>query len=65
MDNFPDVNWSELTRKSIQNYIKNRQDPFPPLDFELSEVHLAYSNAVMQPLLNLSLKVNNKWNLSL
>jgi hypothetical protein len=38
MDKFPDVNWSELTRKSIQNYLRNRASIEPPLEFTLEKV---------------------------
>ena len=57
MDKFPDVNWSELTRKSIQNYLQNRKNMFPPLEFDLKEVHFAYSHDLMQPSMSVSLKV--------
>jgi hypothetical protein len=57
MEKYPDVNWSNLIRKNIQNYLQNRRNTFPPLEFELKEVHLAYSNELMQPLMILDLKV--------
>lgn len=60
MDKFPDVNWSELTRKSIQNYLQNRRNTFPPLEFDLKEVHFTYVDNLMQPSMSVWLKVNNK-----
>ena len=60
MDKFPDVNWSELTRKSVQNYLQNRKNMFPPLEFDLKEVHFTYVDNLMQPSMSVFLKVDNK-----
>lgn len=60
MDKYPDVNWSELTRKSILNYIQNRDKTFPPIEFQLKEVHFAYAEDLMQPLMTVILKVSKK-----
>jgi hypothetical protein len=60
MDKFPDVNWSELTRKNIQNYLQNRKNTFPPLEFALKEVHFTYLDNLMQPSMSVKLEVNNK-----
>ena len=60
MDKFPDVNWSELTRKSIQNYLQNRKNWFPPVEFELKEVHLRYEDDLKKPSMFLFLKATNK-----
>jgi hypothetical protein len=57
MDKFPDVNWSELTRKSIQNYLRNKSHIFSPLEFELTDVRFTYSHDLMQPLMVVYLKV--------
>ncbi len=62
MEKFPDVNWSELTRKSIQMYIQNRKNPFPPLEFEMKEVHIRYEHDLKRPSMSLSLKAMNKLN---
>ena len=60
MDKFPDVNWSELTRKSIQIYLQNRKNSFPPLDFEMNELHIGYDHDLKMPSMSLSLKATNK-----
>lgn len=60
MDKFPDVNWSELTRKSIQIYLENRKNPFPPLEFEIKGAHISYEHDLMRPSMSLSLKAMNK-----
>lgn len=60
MDKFTDVNWSELTRKSIQMYIQNRKNWFPPLEFELKELHVGYEHDLKRPSMSLSLKATNK-----
>lgn len=60
MDKFPDVNWSELTRKSIQNYLQNKNRVFPPLEFELKEVHFTYIPELMRPSMLVNLKVTKK-----
>lgn len=57
MDKFPDVNWSELFRKSIQNYLRNKSHVFSPLGFELTDVRITYSHDLMQPLMLVYLKV--------
>ena len=61
MDKYPDVNWSELTRKSIQSYLKARSTPFPPLEFQIKSVHLTYSYDLMQPTLKLHFKIRKQW----
>jgi hypothetical protein len=60
MDKYPDVNWSEVTRKSIQSYVTNRDNPFPPLEFELKELHFLHDSDLMQPLMRCDFKVTNK-----
>jgi hypothetical protein len=57
MDKFPDVNWSELTRKSIQNYLRNKSHVFSPLEFELTRVRFAFSHELLQPIMVVYLKV--------
>jgi hypothetical protein len=60
MDEFPDVNWSELTRKAIQAYLENRKNAYPPIDFRIQEVHITYDNEIKKPLMSFSLKALNK-----
>ena len=60
MDKFPEVNWSNLTRKSIQEYLSNRNSWYPPVEFEIEEMHLRYDNDLMKPSLSLSLKSTSK-----
>jgi len=57
MDKFPDVNWSELTRKSIQNYLRNKSHAFSPLEFKLTDVRFTFSHELLQPLMLVYLKV--------
>ena len=59
MEKFPDVNWSELTRKSIQVYLQNRQNRYPPLEFELKELHTGYLAEIMEPAMPILLRVTN------
>lgn len=61
MDKFPDVNWSELTRKSIQIYLQSKKNPFPSLEFEMKEAHIGYEHDLKRPSMSLSLKVTNKF----
>lgn len=60
MDKYSDVNWSEVTRKSIQAYLLNRKNSFPPLDFEIKEIHVRYDHDLMRPSMSLSFKATNK-----
>ncbi len=60
MDKFPDVNWSELTRKSIQVYLQSRKNPFPPLEFEMKEAHMVYDDDLRRPLMSVLLKGTSK-----
>jgi len=61
MDKLPDVNWSDLTRKSIQIYLKGKKNPFPPLEFEIKEMHIDYDDDLKTPLMSLSLNAMNKF----
>jgi hypothetical protein len=60
MEKYPEVNWSEVTRKSIQIYVQNRKNPVPQLEFEMKEVHVQYSQSLRRPFVSIRLKATNK-----
>jgi hypothetical protein len=60
MDRYPEVNWSEVIRKSIQTYTQTRQNPTPQLEFELKEAHVHWDWLLGQPRIGLHIRVTNK-----
>lgn len=59
MEKYPDVNWSEFTRKSIQSYLVSRKNPFPSLEFEMTGLNVSYDSDLMKPVMSLLLSANN------
>lgn len=60
MDKYPNVNWSEVTRKAFQTYIQNLKKSYPPLEVEIKGVRIGYDKALMKPLMILHLNITNK-----
>lgn len=60
MDKFSNVNWSELTRKAIQSYLKNRTASYPPIDFTIDGMSITYDDIINQPKIFFRLKTINK-----
>lgn len=60
MDKFSDVNWSELTRKAIQSYLKNRTASYPPIDLTIDGMSITYDDIINQPKISFRLKAVNK-----
>jgi hypothetical protein len=60
MDKYSDVNWSEVTRKCLLNYIQNKKSPRDPLEFTSEEVHFSFSEYLRQPSMGIRLRVTNK-----
>jgi hypothetical protein len=60
MDKYPEVNWSEVIRKSIQTYLQTRQNPVPQLEFGISEAHVAWNWFLARPSVSVNLKATNK-----
>lgn len=60
MDQYPEVNWSEMIRKSIQTYLQARQNPVPQLEFEMREAHVNWNPFLARPNVNLLFRATNK-----
>jgi hypothetical protein len=60
MDKFPNVNWSELTRKAIQSYLQIKKNPQPSIDFIIHSTKIVYDNKVNRPMMSFSLRALNK-----
>ena len=60
MDRYPEVNWSEVTRKSIQTYLQARQNPVPQLEFEMREAHVNWNPFLAKPNVYVNLRATNK-----
>jgi hypothetical protein len=60
MDRYPEVNWSEVFRKSIQTYLQIRQNPVPQLEFEMREAHVSWNPFLARPFVYVNLKATNR-----
>jgi hypothetical protein len=60
MDKFPEVSWSEISRKAITRYIEERKNPVPRVEYDLREVRLDYySFEIGSPTLTIPLRIHN------
>jgi hypothetical protein len=60
MDKFPEVSWSEISRKAILKYIEERKNPTPKVELDLREARLEYYPSwTVSPSLRMSLKIHN------
>jgi hypothetical protein len=60
MDKFPEVSWSEISRKAIAKYIEERKNPVPRVEFDLREARLDYySFETGSPTLTIPLRIHN------
>jgi hypothetical protein len=62
MDKYPEVNWSEVIRKSVQGYLQSRQYPIPQLDVEIYEYNVNWNWIVGRPQILFNLKLTDKMN---
>ena len=60
MDKYPEVNWSEVIRKSVQSYLLSRQYPIPQLEVEVFEYIVQWNQFIARPLILFNLKIIDK-----
>jgi hypothetical protein len=60
MDKLSEVNWSEISRKAISEYIAQRKNPHPTISLDLREARLEMYYPYGQPSIMLTLNIHNK-----
>ena len=62
MERLSEVNWSEVCRNAISQYIAERKNPTPAIELDLRDVRLDMYHASGYPTLTATLRIHNKMN---
>jgi len=65
MDKLSEVNWSEIGRKAISEYIAQRKNPHPSIGLDLRDVRMEMYHPSGYPTLTLILNIHNKMNINI
>jgi hypothetical protein len=60
MDKLSEVNWSEISRNAISEYIAHRKNPHPSIELDLREIRLDPYHPSGYPTLTATLRIHNK-----